>query len=844
MVILGITLGGTILAVTLGSILYVKPNMKKSIEFAGGAEYVVKIEAGTGAQAKKIATDVAQSIYERIDALGTNGASVEPEIKSSGATVRIQYPGLTTPKEIGDMKSMILDKPHLTMTDMYGNLLFDRNGNFDTSLIGRQPGRPKISDADYIDAIKQSQVPIASGGAKAQFTQAGKWETLITLKNGKEGEWTAATQYISKLQKGLNQVVVWLNLEKLVNEQALAFPGEWAAAAHNPFSFVHVDSKPANILRSSVFDGSQYLISSASVTKPLNGRTFVIEGSMTAKEVSSLARKISYGVSNYTLKLVSSNHVGATYGSHAFQKAMIAGLIVFSLIAVFLMVNYGLLGALSTISIGLYMFLTLLMFTIMRGEYSPETIAALIIGIGMSVDANIITFERLKNEVYKGSSVKKAHSRAQKQSLSTIFDANVTTMIVAFVLFFFGTRNIIGLSVMLILSIFFTLIVMLIFTRILSTVLVNTGYFDERKHLLGINKKFDKFVQTKISKPDYVATSKWFSMGSAAIISIAVIVFAVFAGIAGSLAGGFNLSQGFTGGTVISISNKTKDANGASLKLTQSDYQDMRKKLAAQHISAEDITTIYAVGHDNDPKFVTGVKIKTTKDITAAGQSLLKEYSKSTSAFTFYIATTTTDVAKALVKDAMFAILIAMALIVVYTLIRFKWTYSFAAIVALVHDGLIVTAVFVIARVQISPVFVAGLLSVIGYSINDTIVTFDRIREKMSEHTGELDKAKIKGIANAAIKDTMKRSLLTSLTTIVAVLILMSFGNATKFTFNLAMLVGLVAGTYSSIFIATYLWVGLESFRVRKIAARKTSTFWKTKGVEEQTFEGINDYHR
>ncbi len=145
----------------------------------------------------------------------------------------------------------------------------------------------------------------------------------------------------------------------------------------------------------------------------------------------------------------------AEYGKTAFTKAMIAGLIVFSLIAIFMIVNYGLLGALSTIGMALYMFLTLTMFTVMRGEYSPETIASLIIGIGMAVDACIITFERLKSEVRSGNSIIKSHKIANKLSLSTIFDSNTTTIIVGFVLFFFGTGQIKGFSIMLILSIIF-----------------------------------------------------------------------------------------------------------------------------------------------------------------------------------------------------------------------------------------------------------------------------------------------------------------------------------------------------------------------------------------------------
>ena len=845
LIILVVTLVATILTIVLGSILYVGKNVKKGIEYGGGAEYIVNINASQHnnptksdiAIAKKISTDVAQSIYERIDGLGVKGATVEPEIKKNGASVRISYPGLTTYSEVKSLEDLIVSKPHLIFTDIYGNVLFDHNMNFRKNILTGDPKGvigAKPGSVGYKDLVAQSTVPIKNGGAKSTFSQ-GKYEVQITLKPNKVVSWTEATQYISKLPKGRNQVVAWLDLNKLINYAKTNFPQEWAKSRSYPFAFIHVSEKTGNILKYHEFDAKRYMISAASVKTALSGNTFVIEGNFTPSETKSLAQQISYGISNYKLEIASSTHVGASYGTHAFNKAMIAGLIVFSLIAVFLIINYGLLGALSTISIALYMFLTLLMFTIMRGEYSPETIAALIIGVGMSVDANIITFERLKSEVYRGSSIKKANKLANKQSFSTIFDANITTLIVAFVLFFFGTRSIVGLSVMLILSIFFTLLIMLLFTRMLSTLLINTGIFDERKQWLGVNPKLDNIIQGKINKPDYIKSAKWFSFGSVAIITLAIAMFTGFAVYAGSLTSGLKMSQEFTGGTALSVQSVSKGR-----MLTSVDVKNINKDLTKTgKVATADIQTIYAAGHSGDAKYITQIKVKTTKHVDTT--ALIHAY-KNSPILKLYSSTTTSDVAKQLVKDAMLAILIAMALIVVYTLIRFKWTYSFSAIVALVHDGLIVTAVFVITRVEISPVFIAGLLSVIGYSINDTIVTFDRVREKMNHAVGELTHKKIKRIANDAIKDTLKRSLLTSFTTVVAVLILMSFGNATKFVFNLALLAGLIAGTYSSIFIATFLWVKLETYRQRKIKVRTNNNFWATSGVEEQTFEGINDF--
>ena len=286
-------------------------------------------------------------------------------------------------------------------------------------------------------------------------------------------------------------------------------------SSSNPYDAAHVGDDPKSVLRKSVLDTSKYLLSVASVDSQMTGRTFVLEGNFNQQDTKDLARKLNFGSASYELNIPYSRHIAATYGESAFRKALIAGIIVFAIIAIFLMVNYGLLGALSTISIALYIFMTLMMFTVMRGEYSPATIAAIIIGVGMSVDANIITFERLKNQLYDGASVKKANKMANRQSLSAIFDANITTLIIAFVLFYFGTRDIIGMSVTLILSILFTLVVMLVFTRIMASLLLNTGYFDKRKKLLGLRPKMDKKIQETLNKPDYVKKSGLFVMASA-----------------------------------------------------------------------------------------------------------------------------------------------------------------------------------------------------------------------------------------------------------------------------------------------------------------------------------------
>lgn len=848
-VILSVTSVAVILSIILGSFFYVSnpKNVKKSIEYGGGVKYVVKITSDKNAHVNS--TDVAESIYERIDALGVGGATIATGTSGKDATVTIEYPGVTTQAEKDALQKTIVEKPRLVLADIYGNPLFNANGEFNTKLHNGVSGFVGADTADpiqnqnpenfYVSKTKnrvvRSRVPLANNGARPIFVN-GIWKVQLTFKDNPSAvEWGKATEYVSKMPAGKNQIIAWLDPDKFITglKQVEAGTGKKLYTG-DLYKDAHINGDLKNpYWKFKNFDASQYIISAASVKTPLYTKTSVLEGNFDAKEAKETAKKLNFGTAQYSLDLLSITNINPTYGDNSFKKAIIAGIIVFALIAIFLMVNYGLLGALSTISICLYLFMTLLMFTIMRGEYSPETIAALIIGLGMSVDANIITFERLKSEVYSGSGIHKAHKNSNKRSLSSIFDANITTLIVAFVLFYFGTKEIVGLSITLIISIFFTLIIMLGFTRIMSTVLVNTGYFENKKHLLGIKPKIDQKIQGVLNKPNYVKTSKVFSLTSLFIITIAIIVFALMSGIAGSIAGGMNISKEFTGGSNITIQ---KGYDPSSLQnITQAEFNVIRAQLINEcHIPASDI-------HLRNGTIVIDSVTDYSKQI--------REWTNNSSTIsignsTYYVVpnTISPNMAKQLVRDSMYAILIAIGLVVVYTLIRFKWTYSLAAIIALLHDLLIVIALFVITRVEISPVFVAGLLSIMGYSINDTIVTFDRIRERMNNSVGELNKEKIISIGNQAVKDTIKRSLLTSLTTITAIVVLMCFGNATKLAFNLAMLVGLIAGTYSSIFIATFLWTKFETIRHKGIVARNKKGFWKTEGIEEQTFNGINNF--
>ncbi|EFF41452.1 putative protein-export membrane protein SecF [Mycoplasmopsis alligatoris A21JP2] len=849
MVILSITLISTLLAIVFGSVFYVGKNPNRSIEYGGGIEVLVQVKKDNQNADKELTNKVSESLFERLTGgTGLTGTSVSSE---GDGKIRISKSGNLTDAQRSEFESKVADKPILTMTDIDVKPLF-KNGEFDRN------------GSLQIGSSKNWIPPFADNGAKYLVDHTGKDSVSIDLKdNDAILEWTKATEYISTRQEpGKNVILMWINIEELLDLAKNKFPREWEASGRNLYNFVHVNNKAVeevpdptpqnpdnkkqirNVLKQAEFNAKDYLISEAGVFQALNTKSVLINGNFTQTEAKELANDINYGISKYDLSILSSVYVDSDLNSSAFNSAMLAGLIVFSLISIFMMINYGLLGALSTISIALYIFLTLLMFTVLRGEYSPATIAALIIGIGISVDANIITFERLKKDIYHGSSLKKSYKNSNSLSFSTIIDANVTTLIVAFTLFYFGTKDVRGFSISLILSILFTLIVMLIFTRFTSSMIVNTGWMENKLWLLGIHKKYinrdnsNKFY----AKFDYVKQAKWFALVSLLLLIAAGIVFISIGTTSSSIWDGIVRNIEFKGGLNITVTGDKSKFVNLSFDEAEKIKNYILENASIWNIhNPEEVINIQRVDNNSDN---WALILLSTQDLSENITQITSGISNNFNNLTITNYNISTTEANRLLLNSLFAISIAFIGIVLYTLVRMKWTYSIAAIIGLLHDMLVVVAFIVITRLQMSSIMIAALLSIIGFSINDTIVTFDRIREIMStmKHDQVIEKNQIRKIANQAISETIKRSFYTTLTTISALIILLAFGNATDFSFNIVMLFGMVIGVYSSIFICTRVWVALENFRQKGIKRRLANRYWEVAKPSEQTFVGINDF--
>ncbi|QGZ97451.1 protein translocase subunit SecDF [Mycoplasma sp. NEAQ87857] len=841
-----ITIISTILVIVFGSFFYVSKNVNKSIEYGGGVEVLVKVKTDDSNQktSDNLVNTVRDSLQNRLTGgTGLNGITVSNQGES---VLRITRSGSLSNDELKSFEREIVNKPILTITDTEMRPLFQKEG--DTIAF--------VKDAPQILELQTNinkWIPPFSA-AKAEIGPTGQWSVLIDLTDSSaKTAWFEATSYIASLPMGKNKMLIWLNINDLIKKAQDEFPDQWAKANFNLWNFIHIDEMANNPLKEHQIKAKDYLISDPSVQQGIDSDKTVINGSFNQTTATKLATGITFGLSNYSLNIEQTNYIDSSKNQNSFNYAMIAGIVIFSAIALFMIINYGLLGALSTISMALYIFLTLLMFSVLRGEYSPSTLAALIIGIGISVDANVITYERLKRQVYQGDSFRKSYKNSNRQSLSSIMDANITTIIVGFILFYFGTINVKGFSIILVLSVLFTLLVMLVFQRSLATLIVNSGFFDNRTYLLGIRKKYIN-NKTKlgavIERNDFLKQSKWFALGSMIFILISVIIFASLSIKANDFWAGVNRSIEFSGGTYITIApsgdTKALDFETAS-KIKQAIIEQNPLNLTnINHI----ISINKSLQINNQDSYI--LLIKTNQTIAEAIKPNINSLLTATIDtipnlnLNFVILPRTVSITEAnhIVQNATIAISISFIGIVLYLLLRMSWTFSFAAIIGLIHDFLMVVAFIVITRLQVSSIVVAAMLSILGLSINDTVVTFDKIRETINTQYVKkiLTKEDIKHIVNTSIAETLKRSLYTSFTTIFAIVVLLCFQNATDFTFNIVMLFGITIGVYSSIFICTWFWSKVENLRQKGIRKRIESGYWNINNPEEQTFNGINDY--
>ena len=538
-----------------------------------------------------------------------------------------------------------------------------------------------------------------------------------------------------------------------------------------------------------IYDGE--VISYPRVLQEITGGTAQISGMATYEEADVLATQIRIGSLSLELQELESSVVGAQLGSQAISSSLKAAAIGLVLVMLFMIVMYLIPGVAAAIALAVYTVLVIATLYLFDITLTLPGIAGIILGIGMAVDANVIIFARVKEEMARGKSVRNSLKTGFQKALSAILDGNITTFIAAVVLMGLGSGSVKGFAYTLMISIVMSMFTALGVTRWVLYALFALGLKDE---------KF--YGRAKERQPvNFLGKKAVFFAISGIVIAAGLIVMGV-QGAKGS--GAFNYGLDFVGGT--------------------STTADFGKDYTIEEIESQIVPQVEEITGDTD---VMANKVEGTTQITVKTRTLSVEEREALEAmfaedFSVDAATITSQSISSTISgemrsDAVVAVLVSAVCMLIYIWFRFKdIRFGASAIIALLHDVLVVLAVYAIVRISVGNTFIACMLTIIGYSVNDTIVIFDRIRENIGKTAEKMTPETLTGIANKSLTQTLSRSINTSITTFVMVLMLFILGVPSIREFALPLMAGLICGTYSSVCIATELWFVMRTRLVRK----------------------------
>ena len=533
-----------------------------------------------------------------------------------------------------------------------------------------------------------------------------------------------------------------------------------------------------------VLDGTLY--SAPFIRTSIPSGEAVIEGNFSLEEAGDLALVLRAGALPAPLRVIEERSVDPTLGVDSIESGWRAAGIGFAAVALFMVVYYHFAGFVAVLALALNLVLLPLGMIITAGFFgliggagmggsgvslpvlTLPGIAGIVLTVGMAVDANVLIFERIREEMRLGKRFGAALSAGYDKAFSTIFDSNLTTLLTAVILFWQGAGPVKGFAVTLTAGIIASMYTAIVGTRMVFDFLENRGLLH--------NLKMTQWV--KETKVDFMG-KRW----AAAILSLAVVAVSLFVGVR---RGAENFGVDFTGGQQLSLEFAQK-ANvdelraafgGAGVRDVSIQYQRSGSGEEQSEVLAVRVAT---------PEEGASVQDVLAKQFAANGFKLLQED------------TVGPQVGKELQRSGLIAIGLSLVGMIVYITIRFEFSFAIGAVVGLLHNLLITIGLYCVFHRQFTTTTIAALLTVLGYSVNDTIVVFDRIRETRKLRAGRLDPA----VVNESVNATLSRTLLTSFTTLLSVVMLMVFGGGSIFDFALAMFIGVVAGTYSSIFIAS-----------------------------------------
>ena len=797
-----------LVGITCWSVALVTPfeqKIKLGLDLQGGASFTVQVDRSKVEELAKeengelsglalasrvdkdvqVAKDVAlEVIRNRVDAIGTGEPEIYPQADTDNIIVRL--PGIDS-ENIQDAEEMIQRAAFLEF-----RLVHTDSDQWVSELFASRmapPGYkiPDVSGADYY--IRDLSVENTDLGT---FGFRGKAEFMLMKDSMRDGSTIYRPVYVEIRNQLPGTSLKDASAQYDMNNQpyiSLTFDSAGAdrfarvTAQYAPNGENNLNNNQGRRL-AVVMDGTLY--SAPTIQEAIYGGSAQITGRFTVEEALKLSNALRAGSLKAPLNIIQKQEVDPSLGQDSIDSGIRA--VIFGGIAVllFMMLYYMLAGFIADISLLLVMILLPFGMWVASGIYGMFTpdagaqiglpvltlpgIAGIVLTIGMAVDANVLIFERIREELHVGKSVFASITSGYSKAFSTILDANVTTLLTAAILFWQGSGAIRGFAVTLSAGILVSMLMVLVFTRMFLET-ASEGMNLKSMKMLSLIK-----AGTKI---DFVGKRK-----IAAIFSIALIVatWGLF-----TAKGEKNLGIDFTGGTSylftfeqnpeVELVRSTLKEAGIEGSTIQYQQNFGSAKAAGKRLEIK-------VGFEEGEAALAAMKSTFAADgITEAGEEKIGA-----------------QIGKELTHKGVMAIVVAMIGIIIYISIRFEFAFAVGAIVALLHDVLITVGIYCLFGRQLSLPIIAALLTIVGYSVNDTIVVFDRIREDIKLMKG---KASYREIANLSINQTLSRTLLTSITTLLTVIMLVVFGGGAINDFALALLIGVIVGTYSSIFVAT-----------------------------------------
>ncbi len=713
-------------------------SIKLGLDLAGGVSITYQVVGDEDPSAEDM-SDTIYKLQQRVD-----GYSTEAQVYQEGTDrINIEIPGVTDAnailEELGKPGSLYF----IAQTDSEGNNNYEMGYGVDAegNLTPQYQLNKTIEELQADGSIVLSGTEVESAQARAQQDSMGNLENVVSLTFNEAGKQAFADATTKAYNNGESIAIYY-------DDEFVSVPNVQAA----------------------ITDGNA-----------------VITGQSTAAEAEQLASTIRIGGLKLELEELRSNVVGAQLGSAAIHTSLIAAAVGFALVVIFMIAVYYFMGLAASLALCLYTELLVILMYAFEVTLTLPGIAGIILTVGMAVDANVIIFARIREEIAAGKSVQNAIKIGFQKALSAILDGNITTLIAGLVLYFMGSGTIKGFSITLMLGIILSMFTALLVTKSLVNIFYALGIQSEKAYGVAKERKTINFLSKR-----YV----FFGISIVAIL-------------AGFVAMGINKSSiGMT------MNYSLDFVGGTSTTMT------LNEDMSIEEIDAQIVPHIEKITGDGN---VMSTKVAGSNDIIiktrtlnvqereAFNEVMVNNFGVDENSIT--AETISATISSEMQSGAIKAILVSTILMLLYIWFRFKdIRFGASSVIALVHDVLVVLAFYAIVRVSVGNTFIACMLTIVGYSINATIVIFDRVRENLREMRS---KEGLEDMVNRSITQTLTRSIFTSLTTFFMVAALEVFGVSSIREFALPLMAGIVCGTYSSICLTGALWYVLRTKLVK-----------------------------